>query len=71
MLKIALVAAGGAAGSVARYLAGNWVQLRSVSVFPWGTFSVNILGCLLIGIIGRLAGAEYLNSNSQALLSNT
>ncbi len=29
---------------------------------------MNILGCLLIGIIGRLAGAEYLNSNSQALL---
>ncbi len=60
MDKLLLVAAGGAAGSVARYvtgtLAGRW------SGWPWGTLTVNILGGLLMGIlIGALAlrgGAE-------------
>lgn len=49
---ILFVAAGGAAGSVLRYLSYLYVPLlfgRS-SVFT-GTFAVNILGCLLIGFL--------------------
>jgi CrcB protein len=41
---LAFVAAGGALGSVARYLA---FQLATP---PWGTFGVNVLGSFLIGI---------------------
>lgn len=56
MEKLLLVAAGGAAGSTARYLtgvaAGRWTRLD----WPWGTLAVNILGGLLMGLlVGMLA----------------
>lgn len=47
-MAIALIAFGGALGSVSRYLLGTYVQ-RLLHVFPSGTFVVNVLGCLAIG----------------------
>lgn len=36
----------------------GWAQRLAVaSVFPYGTLAVNVLGCLLIGLLGGLA--EY------------
>lgn len=56
MIKnILLVAAGGAAGSVARYLISKAVQGSLLSAFPLGTLTVNVAGCLLIGLVGGLA----------------
>lgn len=43
------VAAGGALGAVARYLAG--FLLKTASGFPWATMSVNIVGSLLMGLV--------------------
>lgn len=43
---------GGGLGSVMRFLIGNYTQnLFTVKSFPLGTFTVNIIGCLLIGIL--------------------
>ena len=42
-------------GSVARYLLSGWVLHRAVSwQFPLGTFVVNVLGCLFVGVFGAL-----------------
>ena len=49
-----LIALGGAAGSVLRYLLGGRVQHFAPHGFPVGTLTVNVLGCLLIGILARL-----------------
>jgi len=49
--SIMLVGFGGFIGTVARFLISRYFQLNYTSVFPWGTLVVNILGCLLIGII--------------------
>ena len=46
-----MVAFGGALGSVARYLLSIWLKQSYTYSFPWHTFIINILGCLLIGII--------------------
>jgi CrcB protein len=46
-----LIALGGAAGSVARYVVGSAVQRTSDSGFPVGTMFVNVSGCFLIGIL--------------------
>lgn len=46
-----LVAAGGAIGAALRYLLGGWLQSRLGPDFPWGTFVVNVSGCLLIGVV--------------------
>jgi len=45
------IALGGAAGSVGRYLIAHLVQSRSGSLFPLGTMTVNVLGCLAIGYL--------------------
>lgn len=46
------VAVGGAIGSVARYGATVWlVRYSAGRVFPLGVFLVNILGCLVIGLL--------------------
>ncbi|HEU5471384.1 MAG TPA: CrcB family protein [Actinophytocola sp.] len=49
-----LVMLGGAVGAPLRYLVDRFVQLRHDSLFPWGTCTVNIAGCALLG---GLAGA--------------
>lgn len=65
MIKnILLVALGGGAGSIARYLCQKWVSVHYPHAFPFGTFAVNIFGCLLIGILWGItfktfAGNEY------------
>lgn len=51
MNLIWLVAAGGAVGSVLRYLLAGAVQRTQGSPFPLGTVLVNIIGCFLIGLL--------------------
>ena len=48
---LAWIALGGAIGSVGRYLVAYLVQSRSGSLFPLGTMTVNVLGCLAIGFL--------------------
>ena len=50
MLKLLLVALGGALGSVARY-GVNVLAAHADLRLPWATFAVNVLGCLLIGAV--------------------
>lgn len=47
LLVMGLVAVGGAAGSVGRYLVQGWL---TVGDFPWGTFAVNVTGCFFISL---------------------
>ncbi|MET9720956.1 fluoride efflux transporter CrcB [Streptomyces rochei] len=49
-----LVMAGAMVGAPLRYLTDRAVQARHGTVFPWGTFTVNVAGCL---VLGTLAGA--------------
>ena len=56
ILTISLVALGGAVGSVSRYLLGTWIQALSKSIdFPYGTLTVNLIGCFVIGFLSQLA----------------
>ena len=48
-MTLLVVAAGGAIGAVARYLATGWVQDLTGEFFPWGTFLVNVGGSLAVG----------------------
>jgi CrcB protein len=41
----------GAIGAPARYLLDGFVQDRTESTFPWGTFVINVSGSLLLGLI--------------------
>jgi CrcB protein len=50
-----VVLAGGGLGSLARYLTSTWMAGRFGPAFPWGTFTVNLAGSFLIGLIATLA----------------
>jgi len=55
MEKLILVAVGGAVGASARYVAGAQA-MRLGSAWPYGTFAINIVGGLLMGVlVGFLA----------------
>jgi CrcB protein len=53
--KLLLLAAAGAAGTLARFGLGGLAQRLTTSGFPWGTLVVNGVGCLLFGIVWSLA----------------
>jgi CrcB protein len=56
MQGILLVGLGGFLGSVARYkLGGVILHMTAQSRFPYGTFTVNVLGCLVVGILAGVA----------------
>jgi fluoride exporter len=56
LITLGLVALGGALGSVSRYLLGTWIQSVSQSIdFPFGTLTVNLIGCFVIGLLSQLA----------------
>jgi CrcB protein len=50
---------GGALGALCRYFLSNWVYCKSDSIFPSGTFAVNMLGCFILGMVYVL-GTEKL-----------
>jgi fluoride exporter len=58
-----IVALGGAIGSVLRYLLSVWTFHHAADWrFPIGTFAVNIIGCLMVGILAGLIVKHHLFS---------
>ncbi|MER6223046.1 fluoride efflux transporter CrcB [Streptomyces sp. 900105755] len=63
-----LVVLGAMAGAPLRYLTDRAVQARHDSVFPWGTFVVNVSGCLILGLLTGAASAGAASPHLQLLL---
>jgi CrcB protein len=53
-VPLVLIAIGGAAGAVARYLVDTAVSQRAGGAFPWGTLVVNVSGSLVLGLLFAL-----------------
>jgi CrcB protein len=51
MNQVLLIAAGGAAGALARYWASKGTALLLGGEFPYGTLVVNVSGCLAMGFL--------------------
>lgn len=56
---ILAVAAGGAIGSVARYLVGIASGKAFGMAFPWGTLIINVTGSFLIGLFAALFAVKW------------
>jgi fluoride exporter len=68
MIKtLLLIGTGGFLGSVSRFLASRFMQNNFPSAFPFGTFSVNISGCFLIGLIYGLSERSSMLSSEWKL----
>ena len=59
LFAIILVAVGGAIGSVLRYVLSTLVLRASGSLFPVGTFAVNLAGCIVFGAIVGAADQRF------------
>ena len=69
MKGLLLVALGGAFGSVARYKLSGWLLHHTIDWrFPVGTFTVNVLGCFVAGVLAGLAEKHALLSADARLL---
>ena len=69
MKAILLVALGGALGSVARYKVSDWMLPIALQLkFPAGTFAVNVVGCLLAGLLAGMAERLELFAGETRLL---
>ncbi|WP_434448644.1 fluoride efflux transporter CrcB [Lentzea sp. E54] len=56
-MTLVAVFLGAALGAPVRYLLDRLVSARNPSDFPWGTLTVNVLGCFLIGFV---AGTSWM-----------
>lgn len=69
MLKsILLVGLGGGMGSILRYLISIWTVKYNFGVFPMATFTVNVLGCLLIGLFMGIFTQNFQFNQNMKLL---
>ncbi len=69
MLNVFIVGLGGFIGSALRYLVGGWAQQLSNSLdFPYGTLTVNLIGCFVIGFLGQLAETRGIFGSETRLL---
>ena len=67
-MTVVLVALGAAVGAPLRYLVDRAVQARHDSVFPWGTFVVNVVGSLVLGVLAGGSSAHGVPGSVTALL---
>jgi CrcB protein len=65
-----LVFLGGAVGAPLRYLVDRAVQARHDSVFPWGTFTVNVVGSFVLGAVTGATAVQGLPSDLTLLLGS-
>jgi CrcB protein len=63
-----LVVVGAMVGAPLRYLTDRAVQSRHDTVFPWGTFIVNVAGSLVLGVLTGAVAAGAASSHLQLLL---
>ena len=70
MIKLLLIGLGSALGGIARYGLSKVISDNAPSLFPWGTFTVNVLGCFIIGLVyGFIDNGMGLSENSKLFLT--
>jgi CrcB protein len=67
--ELLLVASGGAIGAVARYLGAKAALALLPATFPWGTWIINISGCLLMGVVAGFASASAISPSARLFLA--
>ena len=69
-MRLFYLVLGGAAGTVSRYLLSAVVHENAGHRFPYGTFIVNGLGCLIVGFLTTVNdGHVFSDENMKVLLA--
>lgn len=70
MLKdILWVGAGSAIGGISRFAVGKWISTFASISFPLSTFSINILGSFIIGLLLGMQGKNGITPSTLLFLS--
>jgi fluoride exporter len=64
-----LIGLGSFIGGMGRYLIWKVIQTQFVTVFPYGTFTVNVVGCFLIGVVFGWSAKGNLDPTWQLFLT--
>lgn len=67
MREFLFVFIGGGVGSMMRYLVGKLLSTPAIG-FPWATFTVNVVGCFLIGLLTTWMARHTLSADLRLLL---
>ncbi|WP_327071037.1 fluoride efflux transporter CrcB [Kitasatospora sp. NBC_01302] len=67
-MAVLMVFLGGILGAPLRYLIDRAVQSRHDSVFPWGTFLINVSGAFVLGAVTGAGHAHGLPGDAVLLL---
>lgn len=70
MKQIFFVGLGGFLGTIARFQLSQWILTYTTGArFPWSTFSINVLGCLTIGLLaGMVEKRDLFSSDTRIFL---
>jgi CrcB protein len=69
--SLLLVGGGGAVGSMLRYVIGHFTSKYIPTTFPLGTFTINIIGSLIIGIMfGLVSRNNWMQQGGYLLLAS-
>jgi CrcB protein len=69
MKIIFAIGTGSFIGGILRYLLSQFVQTKFLSTFPFGTLTVNIIGCFLIGLVFGLTNRGNLTQEWRLFLA--
>lgn len=69
--NILLVLAGSGIGGVVRFIITQLVQQKTIGKFPYGTLLVNVLGCILIGMVVSMVAKQGEGAGNSRLLLAT
>ncbi len=58
MMTYLVVGLGGAIGSMTRHWLSGVIAASAGEAFPWGTVTVNVTGCFLIGVVATLTAPD-------------
>lgn len=67
-MRYVAIAVGGAIGALLRYGVSGLAYNLFGETFPWGTLSVNLLGCFLIGLLWQVFEQTTLSPQLRALI---
>lgn len=68
MPQLIAIAVGGAIGALLRHTVAAWVQSQSANQFPWGTITVNLVGCFVIGLLFQVFEQSNLTQTQRGFI---
>ncbi len=68
MVKLMVIACGGAIGALLRYTVSGLMHKYLDTIFPVGTLTVNLIGCLFIGFLWQLFDSTIVSENTRMFL---